>query len=163
MGIGGIMLKFANLPSELELGLERASKTLSLNDVKEELSVSVQSFDGISVQRCGSEITVGYKEKIHFFRALGILAEKLSSGKDFSVTEKPNFKTSGVMPDLSNYSPLTVAGLCSFMDYMAVMGLNMMLLYIEDVYELPTRKYFGHQRGRYSPDELKAIDRKSVV
>lgn len=152
------MINFVNLPDELKAGLKRASKTLCLDGVKEELSASVHRIDGISVKRCGSEITIGYKDKIHFFRALGLLRENLADGKDFEISERINFKTAGVMPDLSNYSPLTVAGLSSFMDYMAVMGLNMALLYIEDVYELPTRKYFGHQRGSYSAAELREID-----
>jgi N-acetyl-beta-hexosaminidase len=41
---------------------------------------------------------------------------------------------------------------------MAVMGLNMMMLYMEDTYEVPGRPYFGYMRGRYSYDELKECD-----
>ena len=152
------MINFSNPPSELKAGFERASITLRLNEIKEDLTLSVTTHDGVLVKRCGNEITVGYKEKIHFFRALGLLKQHLRTGKDFEISEKPSFKTSGVMPDLSNYSPMTVKGLSSFMDYMAVMGLNMTLLYIEDVYELPSRKRFGHQRGSYSAAELREID-----
>lgn len=151
-------IKLLNLPKELIRGTERAAKTLDFEVSDSGLAVEVFKCEGISVKKIGDKITLGYKEKIHFFRALGILCEKLRSGEDFLVEETPVFKTSGAMPDLSTFAALSVDGLCKFMDYMAVMGLNMFLLYIEDIYELPSRKYFGHMRGKYTQDELRAID-----
>ena len=41
---------------------------------------------------------------------------------------------------------------------MAVMGLNTLLLYIEDVYEIEDEPYFGYMRGRYTQEELKQVD-----
>ena len=41
---------------------------------------------------------------------------------------------------------------------MAVMGLNRLMLYTEDTYTVPEKPYFGYMRGRYSFDEIKAID-----
>ena len=38
------------------------------------------------------------------------------------------------------------------------MGLNQLVLYIEDVYELEGYPYFGYMRGRYTKEELKEID-----
>ena len=137
-------LHFLNLPDELKRGAERASKTLDFDISNDGLAVQVVKCDGIFAKKCGDEISLGYKEKIHFFRALGLLCEKLRSGEDFLVEETPVFKTSGAMPDLSTFAALSVDGLCKFMDYMAVMGLNMFLLYIEDIYELPSRKYICH-------------------
>lgn len=151
-------LKFLNLPKELEAGAKRASKTLDFKISEDGLEIQVVKCDGIFAKKCGNEISVGYKEKIHFFRALGLLTEKLRSGEDFFVEEEAIFNTCGAMPDLSNYAALSVDGLCKFMDYMAVMGLNMFLLYIEDLYEIPSRKYFGHMRGKYTQEELRAID-----
>lgn len=151
-------LKFLNLPKELEAGAKRASKTLDFKISEDGLEIQVVKCDGIFAKKCGNEISVGYKEKIHFFRALGLLCEKIKENSDFHVEETPILNTCGVMPDLSTFAPLSVRGLCDFMDYMAVMGLNMLLLYIEDVYELPGRKYFGYMRGRYTADELREID-----
>ena len=39
-----------------------------------------------------------------------------------------------------------------------VMGFNQILLYIEDMYEIPGRPFFGYMRGRYTYSELKTID-----
>ena len=41
---------------------------------------------------------------------------------------------------------------------MAVMGLNTLLLYIEDIYEIEDEPYFGYMRGRYTQEELKQVD-----
>ena len=42
---------------------------------------------------------------------------------------------------------------------MALMGLDMLMLYAEDSYVVPERPYFGYMRGRYSADETREIDR----
>jgi len=41
--------------------------------------------------------------------------------------------------------------------YLALMGYNDLMLYMEDVYELPKYPYFGHHRGRYTLDELREL------
>ncbi len=38
------------------------------------------------------------------------------------------------------------------------MGLNLGMMYTEDTYQVPQQPYFGYQRGRYSMDELRALD-----
>src|SRR5690625_664312 len=41
---------------------------------------------------------------------------------------------------------------------LAVMGFNSMMLYMEDTYEVKGEPYFGYMRGRYSYEQLKAMD-----
>jgi hypothetical protein len=41
---------------------------------------------------------------------------------------------------------------------MALMGLNMLMLYVEDSYDLKDNPYFGYMRSRYSQQELKELD-----
>jgi acetylornithine deacetylase len=43
-------------------------------------------------------------------------------------------------------------------DYLAVMGYSMVMLYSEDTITIEGRPYFGYMRGRYTPDQLRAID-----
>ena len=125
--------------------------------------------DGIPVKvELGSgNIEVGFKHgngfiksktKNHFFRALGLLVENLQKGKDFHITEEPQFEMNGIMADVSRNAVLTVESIKKLLEIMAVMGLNMMMLYMEDTYEVPGRPYFGYMRGRYSYDELKECD-----
>ena len=46
---------------------------------------------------------------------------------------------------------------------MAKMGLNQLLLYTEETYEVPEYPYFGIYRGRYSKEELQEIDRYAAL
>ncbi|MBQ2741670.1 MAG: family 20 glycosylhydrolase, partial [Oscillospiraceae bacterium] len=45
-----------------------------------------------------------------------------------------------------------------YLEYMALHGLNMVMLYTEDTYEVEGYPYFGYQRGRYSLSEIREID-----
>ena len=153
-----IKMTITGISKELRAPVYRAIETLNIRSALANATVEFVSGNGPSAKRSGDVITVGYRDRIHIFRALGLAAEGLKAGGDFSFEEKQIFKTAGAMPDLSFGSPLKVETIFRLIDYMAVMGLNMILLYIEDLYELPSRPCFGHQRGRYTPDELRAID-----
>ena len=48
--------------------------------------------------------------------------------------------------------------LYELLDYFALMGYGMAMLYTEDTIELKNRPYFGYMRGRYSLEDLRAID-----
>ena len=136
-------IKFTNLPQELQNGAARICKKLGLEI--SDLGIEVNVCEGNNIEVCdnGTSVTIVYNQKIHFFRALGLLAENLKKGRGFSVTETPQFKTSGIMPDFSTDSMMKPEFVWDYMDYMAIMGLNMMLLYLEVNYVLPSRKYFN--------------------
>ena len=151
-------IKITNLPEELQNGTSRATKLLGLNVSADGIEVLVSIGDKICVKKENDKVTITYIKKIHFFRALGLLKEHLSKGGDFCIEETPQFDAVGVMPDLSFGCPMTADELCRYMDQMAVMGLNTLLMYIEDLYALPSRKYFGHMRGRYTDEEFAKLD-----
>ena len=69
-----------------------------------------------------------------------------------------HFDTLGVMLDCSRNAVPTLEDLYRFIDSLAAMGYNALQLYTEDVYEIEGEPYFGYQRGRYTKDELKAVD-----
>ena len=73
-----------------------------------------------------------------------------------------HFDTLGVMLDCSRNAVPTLEDLYQFVDSLAAMGYNALQLYTEDVYEIEGEPYFGYQRGRYTKDELKAIDFSGV-
>ena len=100
---------------------------------------------------------IGFREKIHLFRALGILRE--NAGKtDFHYSEKMYIPQIGVMIDASRNSVPDPAFLRSILDRMALMGLNCLILYMEDVYELEGEPRFGYMRGGYSQEQLWQLD-----
>ena len=50
------------------------------------------------------------------------------------------------------------SGIGRIMGRMALMGMNRLVLYMEDSFEIPEEPYFGYMRSRYSEAELRAID-----
>lgn len=69
-----------------------------------------------------------------------------------------DFRTLGVMLDCSRNAVLRPEELYRFIDLLAKMGYNMLQLYTEDTYEIEDEPYFGYLRGRYTGEELRAID-----
>lgn len=69
-----------------------------------------------------------------------------------------NYKTFGVMLDMSRNAVMNVEALKKYMHTIKKMGYNTILLYCEDTYEVEDEPYFGYMRGRYSIDEIKEID-----
>lgn len=69
-----------------------------------------------------------------------------------------DFDRLGIMIDCSRNSVMSVPSVKRMIDLMAKMGYNMLQLYTEDTYELPSQPCFGYMRGRYSCDEVRDID-----
>lgn len=64
----------------------------------------------------------------------------------------------GVMVDCSRNAVMSVEALKKFITLLAKMGYNQVHLYMEDTYEVEGEDYFGYLRGKYSKEELKALD-----
>ncbi len=144
---------------ELSEGIKILQNRLGYKVCEEGLSVEVkQGGSGITVCKDRNGAVIEYKEKIHFFRGLGLLLEYMQSEETFTVCETPHFKTDGVMVDCSRNAVMTVKSVKKLLEYMAVMGLNMLMLYTEDTYEIKEYPYFGYMRGRYTKEELQTCD-----
>ena len=68
------------------------------------------------------------------------------------------FRRLGTMIDCSRNAVMTVPAMKRWIDLTADLGYNCLLMYLEDTYEVEGHPYFGHLRGRYSPEELRQID-----
>ncbi|UOQ43892.1 beta-N-acetylhexosaminidase [Halobacillus salinarum] len=101
---------------------------------------------------------IRYNRPIHFFRAIGLFIQQASEQPSFHLLEVPKFETNGVMLDCSRNAVMKTDQVKILMRKMAVMGLNMLMLYMEDTYEIKEQPYFGYMRGRYSPNELEELD-----
>lgn len=121
--------------------------------------VAVRPVNAIKVAKDKYGASISFKEKIHFFRALGLLVEALRDKDEFTIMEEPQFQTIGVMFDVSQGNAvINKENIKKILDKMAVMGLNMLMLYTEDSYEIASEPYFGYMRGRYTFDEIKECD-----
>ena len=68
------------------------------------------------------------------------------------------FRRLGTMIDCSRNAVMKPEAVRKWIDILAELGYNTLLLYTEDTFQLDTHPYFGHLRGRYSQQELKEID-----
>ena len=105
----------------------------------------------VSFSETGAVISAGSSSG--FLRALGCAL----AGKD--ATGKLPFTTLGVMLDCSRNRVYTVEFIKRFLLKTALSGFNLLMLYTEDVYELPGEPAFGYMRGRYTPEEIREIGR----
>ena len=152
-------LFFSGAISDLQEGIKIMQKRLGYTIDKGGIPVKVlKGENGIKVFGDEKGATIEYERKIEFFRGLGLLIEALSDGGEFNISEKANFKTDGMMVDCSRNSVMTVESIKKLLEMMAAMGLNMLMLYTEDTFEVEGYPYFGYMRGRYTYDELKECD-----
>ena len=92
-------------------------------------------------------------------RARVFCGKEIRAGNaDFDIRQKPAFETCGVLLDMSRGGVMRVSAVKKYLNYMAALGMNMLMLYMEDVYELEGYPFFGYQRGRYTKAELREID-----
>lgn len=67
-------------------------------------------------------------------------------------------KMLGVMIDCSRSAVMKPETIKKYASIIRKMGYNTLMLYTEDTYEIEGQPFFGHNRGRYTKDELKDID-----
>ncbi len=137
---------------------ELVSNKLNITLSTEGTIIRAQKGEHLSVVKENEEYIIKYSILPEFLRALAICTDAINKDSFLPVTQIRQFQSSGVMLDLSSGKVLTVDAIKDILGYMALMGLNMAMLYIEDIYEMPEYPMFGYMRGRYSKEELKEID-----
>ena len=149
-----------NLKAEAALveSAKRLEDILGFECTESGIAVTAVSGDKIGVTMKDGAATIYYRDKVQFFRGLGILIENAKKSSEFEIFEDGYFKNISAMIDASRCSVPTVKTAKRVLDHLALMGYNMMMLYTEDVIELEGRPYFGYMRGRYTVNDLKEID-----
>lgn len=115
--------------------------------------------DNVYAKYDGNNGFVGGKDASSLCRALMEFAKGVSEGrKEYEIIKKQQFKYCGSMLDMSRRGVLRVESVKKYIEYMAVLGMNMLMLYTEDMFEMRHYPYFGYKRGRYTISELQEID-----
>lgn len=131
---------------EADLGYVPGEKGLSIHCTQtQELSVVS---DGVTVE-------LGWQTPVQFYRALSLIPRPLAP---CDIHEQARFQSVGPMIDCSRNAVLTPETIRFLLRKMALMGLNLGMVYTEDTYEVPEQPFFGYKRGRYTFAELKALD-----
>ena len=115
--------------------------------------------EGLYVKYDGQQAVIGGNTIPAKARAYMLLAKGISEGKTaIEIRQKPNFTTIGPMLDMSRGGVMRVSAVKKYLEYIAAHGMNMLMLYTEDTYEVEEYPFFGYQRGRYTLEELRQID-----
>lgn len=67
-------------------------------------------------------------------------------------------KRFGIMLDCSRNGVMKPREIKNLALFLSKAGYNMLMLYTEDVYEIPDEPYFGYLRGRYTLEELRSVE-----
>lgn len=144
---------------ELLAGVALLADELGIQLADDGLPVRVEISNGELEIRCASQgACIRYGHKHQFFRGLGLLVQHSREQASFHIREEQQFDQIGPIFDLSRNAVLTVDGFKAMLNKMALMGMNTVMLYMEDTYEIADEPYFGYMRGRYTYEELKEID-----
>ncbi len=121
---------------------------------------TAESCLGVSCHGGKASLRFDFSRRILFFRAFSLLLEHLQDGEtDFELQETVYFDLNGPMFDMSQgYAAMTVDALKAFLRQMAMMGLNMCIIYSEDTIAVPEEPYMGYMRAKYTYDELRELD-----
>ena len=119
--------------------------------------------DCLEVCREAGVLTVKYSILPEFFRGLAIAIHQLRVGEEKAILERRCFDTCGAMLDVSRNMVMTVETVKDFIQLMALMGYNMLMLYTEDTYEMEKYPYFGYMRGAYTKEEIRQIDAYAAI
>lgn len=127
-------------------------------DRTEDLTVNIKKEGiGLKIDKVGDDITICYSKKCEFFRAMVLLLEDYRDCDEIHIHQTPKFKTIGLMPQSVGGS-ITVDAIKEILRYMAKMGMNFIMIYTEELYEVDGLPYHGYMRGRYTQAQLRECD-----
>lgn len=107
----------------------------------------------LSARKTAGSWTITFAHENEKWRAF---SRALEEEGDF---EEPAGKDLQAMLDCSRNGVLTPEAVKRMIRHLALMGYRAVQLYTEDTYEIEGEPYFGYQRGRYTREELREIDR----
>lgn len=135
--------------------LSRLPFSLVCSPLYVDITIDVNT-NGIRLDRNGQQVNIYCSKLVYAYRALGLLYQHINEEKYF-LTEQAAFDTNGLMVDCSRNAVPKVDVLKTLLDQMALMGLDTLLLYMEDTYKITDEPYFGYMRGGYTAKELRNI------
>ncbi len=115
-------------------------------------------FDGVKVEYDGDKARIGANAKNTYARGLFLLAMNISEGKtEINIEEKKHFDDLIFFLDCSRNGVMRVSSVKKYIEIIASLGFDALMLYTEDTYEIEGRPRFGYLRGRYTKEEIQEI------
>ena len=135
------------------------SMVFALTGCNADIRVDVEEGEGLSVLGDARQVRIVAESKPALARGFFRLAQELAGGQTvLSVRERKRFDSCGCFLDVSRNAVMTVEACKRYMNVLAALGMNLLVLYTEDTFTVPEYRYLGYLRGRYTPEELRALD-----
>ena len=135
------------------------NRVASVTGIQLPFPVEVREGENLHVQLKDYHALIEASEPTAVSRGYFLLSRAVKEGKDcLDVHQSRHFASCGPMLDMSRNAVLRVSAVKEHIDRLAALGLNMLMLYTEDTYEVPEYPSFGLCRGRYTQAELREID-----
>lgn len=121
--------------------------------------LTVEKAPGLHIRFAEGAAHIAAEDRSALTRGLFLLGCAIADGKySLTIDQQRHIASCGVMLDCSRNAVPTLAGAKRFLDRLALAGLNLLLLYTEDTYEVPSQPYLGYLRGRFTQAELRELD-----
>lgn len=120
----------------------------------------------IKITYCERKAIIEAREKAFLFRGLMTLVmhlERNGEDQEFYLEEEVHFDKNGAMLDCSRNCVMSIPAVKAWIRMQAAVGMNQLMLYTEDTYEVPEYPYFGVMRGRYKKEELQELDQYAAL
>ena len=169
---GGIPVHFREYPAEYKginsgpsdpksgsVEIESESNEINVLSSENPLQDHCPSGSRVTLTREDGVFTILYSGRSAFCRGISLLVRHAGRQEDFSITEQAGFGTLGTMLDCSRNAVMKPEELKRMIRITAMLGFNAIMLYTEDTYEIPGSPYFGRERGKYTIEELRDLDR----
>ena len=119
-----------------------------------EVTLQEAATETIRIAYADGKAEITASEKAFLFRGLMTLVMKLEKNGEAAFTEEETvqFDHNGSMVDSSRNCVMSVEAVKAWIRMQASIGMNTLMLYTEDTYEVPGYPYFGALRGRYTAE-----------
>lgn len=122
-------------------------------------SLTITQAKGLAVHFIDGQVSLAAEDRNALTRGMFLLGCAIAEEKTtLHLTQERHMSSCGAMLDCSRNAVPTVAAAKRLIDRLAMLGLNLLLLYTEDTYEVPSRPYLGYLRGRFTQAELRELD-----
>ena len=121
--------------------------------------VTVSCGAGLTVQVEDGRADIQAESLAALARGFFRMAQELDEDKEaFSFHEEKQFDTCGAFLDFSRNGVMTVDACKKYINYLAALGMNLLVVYTEDTFEVPEYRYMGYLRGKLTQAEWREID-----
>ena len=155
-------MKISFAPSVMGCEKLKAGTEALLEEMKQipenlEVRVEFNEDPQLTAKRAENQVQITCKESAYYYRGLNQVLHHLDTDT-YENQETVYFERNGFMLDCSRNAVFTVEKVKSVIRTLAKMGMNVLMLYTEDTYEVPGEPYFGSYRGRYTKTEIQEMD-----